>query len=55
MFFFPYRIIRFLEIAPSVAGDLAGQDAPRGVDVEPVAPEADLELDEELLRRVREA
>jgi hypothetical protein len=52
-FFFPYRFIRFVEIpaaaeSASTVGDAA---------VAPVAPEddAELDLDEELLRRVREA
>ncbi len=55
VFFFPYRVIRFLEIAPSAAGDLAGEEPDESSAVEPVVPEVDLELDEELLRRVRDA
>lgn len=53
VFFFPYRIIRFVEIAPSGDRGAAAVEAPvaRPPDEE---PEADLEVDEEFLRRVRE-
>ena len=60
IFFFPYLHIRFIEILPS---SLVGSHVPMpvGVGVEggpdgPVAeePEADLEIDEDFLRRIRE-
>jgi hypothetical protein len=53
VFFFPYRVIRFVEIHPSAAGL---EPAAGVAEAEPAQPEAesDLELDEELLRRVRE-
>jgi hypothetical protein len=55
-FFFPYRIIRFIEIpTASLAEPVPG--APPGpalaADV-PAEPESDLEIDEDFLRRVRE-
>jgi len=54
VFFFPYRVLRFVEVRPSSAGmedeALAAAAAP---EAEP-EPAGDLELDEELLRRVRE-
>jgi hypothetical protein len=58
-FVFPYAHIRFVEL-PSAAG--AGKGAPgdqrRGADsaepAVPAAPEAELEIDEDFLRRVRE-
>ena len=63
IFFFPYLHIRFVEILP---GAIGGSDPSMAVsaDVEeaPVAPppaaevevEADLEIDEDFLRRIRE-
>jgi hypothetical protein len=61
IFFFPYRHIRFVEIP---AGGVTGSDPRLAVDVadsavpppaaEPEA-EADLEIDEDFLRRIREA
>ena len=60
VFFFPYLHIRFIEILPS---SMVGSDVPMpvGVGVEgeldgPVEaePEADLEIDEDFLRRIRE-
>jgi hypothetical protein len=64
-FFFPYRIIRFIEMpAASVGGSAAGDGADRagtedGDDAMTAATlvgvaEADLELDEDFLRRVKE-
>jgi hypothetical protein len=64
-FFFPYRIIRFIEIpAASAGGSAAGDGADRagtedGDDAMTAATlvgvaEADLELDEDFLRRVKE-
>jgi len=68
VFVFPYQTIRFLELmAGSVAGLDAGADelvpvaageaGPNGANgaaVEPVEPDAELELDEDFLRRIRE-
>ena len=63
VFFFPYNHIRFIEIAPGsqgatggTVGDAATEAAPAdggSVSAEP-APEPELELDEDFLRRVRE-
>jgi hypothetical protein len=59
VFVFPYATIRFLEIMPGSATGLAGD----GEDVVPAASnghageaveDADLELDEDFLRRIRE-
>ena len=66
VFFFPYLHIRFVEIPPAA---MAGADSslatiddevedtgPRGRGAPPPPePEADLEIDEDFLRRVREA
>ncbi len=62
VFFFPYLHIRFVEIPPA---SLTGTDRPTPVSVhatpDPAAaadaapePEADLEIDEDFLRRIRE-
>ena len=56
-FFLPFATIRFVEIAPTRDGD--NDRAPRegqGARTAPAEqpPEADIEIDEELLRRVRE-
>lgn len=56
-FVFPYRHIRFLEIRPErpatagVEGGAAETDAAGGT----LAPEPDLEIDEDFLRRIRDA
>ena len=62
IFFFPYLHIRFVEIPP---GAVSGRDASLAVEIAgsgaamppPSAPpaEADLEIDEDFLRRIREA
>lgn len=59
LFYFPYGIIRFVEIHPGSegapelpAGGRTGQEA---VAPEPEPEAEDLELDEDFLRRVREA
>ncbi len=58
VFFFPYAHIRFLEIRPGSDGSPASHAE---ADVAPSAPEPangetdDLEIDEDFLRRVREA
>jgi hypothetical protein len=56
VFFFPYLNVRFIEILRGREGAPAreGQDA--GADVAaPAADDGDLEIDEDFLRRVREA
>lgn len=56
-FFFPYRVIRFIEIpagAASTVGDDAFDAATSGVTPQPSdGQDLDLELDEEFLRRVK--
>jgi hypothetical protein len=55
-FVLPYIHIRFIEILPErqhVAGEEAGTAAERGAPEPP--PDADLEIDEDFLRRIREA
>jgi hypothetical protein len=61
IFFFPYLHIRFVEIPPGAMGgtdpSLVVSDAADEVPmIEPPAPEveADLEIDEDFLRRIRE-
>ena len=60
VFFFPYIVIRFVEIPPAA---VAGTDLPMPVPVAAAAPtpqvaeaetEAELEIDEDFLRRIRE-
>jgi len=61
IFFFPYLHIRFVEIPPGAMGGgdplELSDDAETADSNEPAAPEAepDLEIDEDFLRRVREA
>lgn len=57
VFLFPYLHVRFLEIMP-VVSDVPALEAP-GADVAPPpaeaeADDADMELDEDFLRRIRE-
>jgi hypothetical protein len=56
IFFFPYSHIRFVEIHPGSEGAPAvpGAEEARAGDSAPPEPE-DIELDEDFLRRVREA
>ena len=67
IFFFPYLHIRFVEIPPgAISGgdpsmavttdeDRAGRQGTPDTEPEPAAePEADLEIDEDFLRRIRE-
>jgi hypothetical protein len=58
VFFFPYLHIRFLEI-PTGSTGLPELEAPSAVDAQPdesdaSEPDADIELDEDFLRRIRE-
>jgi hypothetical protein len=57
-FVFPYQHIRFVEL-PTGAGKAAGApgERPRGAESQPAAPaapEPELEIDEDFLRRVRD-
>jgi hypothetical protein len=59
IFFFPYLHLRFVEIPP---GAVSGSDplmaielAGAAVSAAPPEPEPDLEIDEDFLRRIREA
>jgi hypothetical protein len=64
VFVFPYLSVRFIEFAPAPSSDLAELSAgdlgevagpSNGTEPEaPAEPEADLELDEDFLRRIRE-
>lgn len=51
-FFFPYHFIRFVEIAPPAAGQ--GERGQGAAEVDEDDGEAELELDEAFLRRIRE-
>lgn len=57
VFFFPYVHIRFLEIPPGADGSKPPPDGrSRRPEPEPEAePEVDLEIDEDFLKRVRDA
>jgi hypothetical protein len=52
-FVIPYQHIRFVEIPAAALGQREGDAA--GAELPESGPEPELELDEELLRRVREA
>jgi hypothetical protein len=60
VFVFPYLNLRFLEIVPGSVTEVpdTAVDEPRGVmpveQAEPIEIEAELELDEDFLRRIRE-
>jgi hypothetical protein len=56
-FIFPYRHIRFLEIRPERRATMGGKGnaaETEAAEATPV-PDADLEIDEDFLRRIREA
>jgi hypothetical protein len=53
VFYFPYAHVRFLEIPPGADGSKPPPDG-RQREPEP-EPEADLEIDEDFLKRVRDA
>jgi hypothetical protein len=56
VFFFPYVHIRFLEIPPGADGSTPLPEGKGGRRPEPAPePEADLEIDEDFLKRVRDA
>jgi hypothetical protein len=53
-FFFPYLHIRFIEMTPAASAVVALGDPVEGLP-DAVEDDADLELDEDFLRRIREA
>lgn len=58
VFLFPLVHLRFIEMAPgavSESADLERPEQPAGLPVPTTEPEADLEIDEDFLRRVRDA
>jgi hypothetical protein len=59
VFLFPYLNLRFIEMLPGSTDGLTGDgSSENGIAVEPVAetePEAELEIDEDFLRRIRDA
>lgn len=56
VFVFPLIHLRFVEIPPGTMDDIAGAPPALPAGAEPSAePDPELEIDEELLRRVREA
>jgi hypothetical protein len=63
VFFFPYEHIRFVEIPPSSLGEgdenylpvpVGARSGGGGDERQPAEAEADLEIDEDFLRRIRE-
>lgn len=56
LFFFPYQQIRFVEIPRDKGGEADGEGPPGSSSVaSPEAVEDELEIDEDFLRRIREA
>ncbi len=58
IFFFPYAHIRFVEILPGADGTLQAPPAEATTtpgEPEPAEPEVELEIDEDFLRRIRDA
>jgi hypothetical protein len=56
VFYFPYLHVRFLEVPPGADGKSPPPDAKGGRKPEPPPePEVELEIDEDFLRRVRDA
>jgi hypothetical protein len=53
-FFFPYLHIRFIEILPGASGLAELGEPAEAREADEPADEADLELDEDFLRRIRE-
>jgi hypothetical protein len=55
-FILPYLHVRFIELRPERPGEGAADDAAAGAPAQrEAAPDADLEIDEDFLRRIREA
>lgn len=58
VFLFPLIHLRFIEMAPGAledSVDVERPERPAGLPVPTTEPEADLEIDEDFLRRVRDA
>jgi hypothetical protein len=58
VFLFPLVHLRFIEMAPGALADSADVERPAqpaGLPVPTAEPEPDLEIDEDFLRRVRDA
>ena len=56
VFFFPYRNIRFVEIMPGSDANAVTEAPAIAAETAPTPePEEDLEIDEDFLRRIREA
>jgi hypothetical protein len=61
VFFFPYQHIRFVEMPPGADRTATGEGRDLAVDTNglpadgPAEADADLEIDEDFLRRIREA
>jgi hypothetical protein len=53
-FFFPYQHVRFLEIHPAADAPPVATPEASATDASVIEPDADLELDEDFLRRIRE-
>jgi hypothetical protein len=53
-FYFPYLHIRFLEILPGASGLPEISEPAAAADSDEMVDDADLELDEDFLRRIRE-
>ncbi len=57
IYYFPWTVVRFLEILPGTAEVGSRPALTAGIEAAPppVEPDLDLEIDEDVLRRVREA
>ncbi len=55
VFYFPYAHVRFLEIPPGADPSRPAPDSKGRQAAPPPEPEADLEIDEDFLKRVRDA
>ena len=54
LFYFPWTQIRFLEVPPDRGGPTPPPDGSTAIALREPADEADLEIDEDFLRRVRD-
>ena len=54
IFYFPWSQIRFVEVPPDRTGPAPTEDGETEISLRPPADEADLEIDEAFLRRVRD-